>query len=69
MRVTAREQKRVEIWKGVWIWVSVSGVHEGSMHDEVPVLLPVVIDAVVCVVSALLDGAVSNVSNETNNNR
>ena len=39
------------------------------MHDKVAVLLPVVIDAVVCVVSALLDGAVSNVSNETNNDR
>ena len=36
------------------------------MHDEVAVLSPVVIDAVVSEMSALLDAAVSN---ETNNNR
>ena len=36
------------------------------MRDEVAVLLPVVVDAVVSPVSEMLDVAVSN---ETNNNR
>ena len=40
------------------------GVFEG-MRDEVAVVLPVVIDVVVSVVSALLDVAISN---DTNNN-
>ena len=42
----------------------VVGVFEG-MRDEVAVVLPVVIDAVVLVVSALLVVAISN---DTNNN-
>ena len=55
---TARARKRVDMGECI-------GVFEG-MHDEVAVSLPVVIDAVVSEMSALLDAAVSN---ETNNNR
>ena len=59
MWVTARLRERVEMNIS-----EIVGVFEG-MRDEVAVVLPVVIDAVVLVVSALLDVAISN---DTNNN-